>query len=420
MTSSAKFENYFHVFRDIIRSMHSSTSLKEVLNVVVIKISEVLNAKGALLRIFNQETNLFEVRAASGLGERYLSKGPVTTKKILSASSELHKVLIITDIWNAPRIEYPQEKWDEGIRMMLDVPMAIEDQMIGLIRIYLTQKRSFSRDEMDFVITVAEQCACIIQRVQLAENQQAHFTHLATHMEKLSSLGRIAAGVAHEINNPLGGILLFSSNMSKKVEAGSPIEKGLKIIIRETQRCKVIIQRLLEFSRDKKPKKIPADINDIVTTALGVVENQFYLRHVTVEKHLAPDMVKTLLDEDQIEQVLINLLLNALNAVEEYGRVTVKSTVDAAQNIIEVEIADNGCGISAENVKKIFEPFYTTQSTGTGLGLSVSSGIIKNHQGDIRVFSELEKGTRFIVELPILAENTTERKAYETAEHTGY
>lgn len=400
--------------------MHSSTSLKEVLNVVVIKISEVLNAKGALLRIFNQETNLFEVRAASGLGERYLSKGPVTTKKILSASSELHKVLIITDIWNAPRIEYPQEKWDEGIRMMLDVPMAIEDQMIGLIRIYLTQKRSFSRDEMDFVITVAEQCACIIQRVQLAENQQAHFTHLATHMEKLSSLGRIAAGVAHEINNPLGGILLFSSNMSKKVEAGSPIEKGLKIIIRETQRCKVIIQRLLEFSRDKKPKKIPADINDIVTTALGVVENQFYLRHVTVEKHLAPDMVKTLLDEDQIEQVLINLLLNALNAVEEYGRVTVKSTVDAAQNIIEVEIADNGCGISAENVKKIFEPFYTTQSTGTGLGLSVSSGIIKNHQGDIRVFSELEKGTRFIVELPILAENTTERKAYETAEHTGY
>lgn len=386
--------------------MHSSTSLKEVLNVVVTKIAEVLNAKGALLRIFNQETDLFEVRAACGLGERYLSKGPVTTEKILSTSSELHKVLIITDIWNAPRIEYPQQKWDEGIRMMLDVPLAVKDQMLGLIRIYLTQKRTFSKDELDFVITVAEQCACIVERVQLAENQQAHFTHLATHMEKLSSLGRIAAGVAHEINNPLGGILLFSSNMSKKVQAGSPIEKGLKIIIRETQRCKIIIQRLLEFSRDKKPKKILAGINDIVTTALGVVENQFYLRHVTVEKHLAPDMVKTLLDEDQIEQVLINLLLNALNAVEEHGRVTVKSTVDTAQNIIEVEIADNGCGIPAESVKKIFEPFYTTRSTGTGLGLSVSYGIVKNHQGDIRVFSELDKGTRFIVELPILAEKS--------------
>lgn len=406
MTSSTKFENYFHVFRDIIRSMHSSTSLKEVLNVAVTKIAEVLDAKGALLRIFNQETKLFEVRAACGLGERYLSKGPVTTDKILSASSELHKVLIITDIWNAPRIEYPQQKWDEGIRMMLDVPLAVKDQMLGLIRIYLTQQRTFSKDEMDFVITVAEQCACIIQRVQLAENQQAHFTHLATHMEKLSSLGRIAAGVAHEINNPLGGILLFSSNMSKKVPEGSPIEKGLKIIIRETQRCKIIIQRLLEFSRDKKPKKVPADINDVVTTALGVVENQFHLRHVTLEKYMIPDMVKTLLDEDQIEQVFINLLLNALNAVEEHGLVTVKSTVDTAQNVIEVEIADNGCGISAESVKKIFEPFYTTGSTGTGLGLSVSYGIIKNHQGDIRVFSELDKGTRFVVELPVLAEKS--------------
>lgn len=373
---------------------------------VVTKSAEVLNAKGALLRIFNQETNLFEVCAACGLGERYLSKGPVTTEKILSTSSELHKVLIITDIWNAPRIEYPQQKWDEGIRMMLDVPLAVKDQMLGLIRIYLTQERTFSKDELDFVITVAEQCACIVERVQLAENQQAHFTHLATHMEKLSSLGRMAAGVAHEINNPLGGILLFSSNMSKKVPAGSPLEKGLKIIIRETQRCKTIIQRLLEFARDEKPQKVPADINNIVTTALGVVENQFYLRHVTVEKHLVPDMVKTLLDENQIEQVFINLLLNALNAVEEHGRVTVKSTVNTVQNIIEVEIADNGCGISAEGVKKIFEPFYTTRSTGTGLGLSVSYGIIKNHQGDIRVFSELDKGTRFIVELPILVEKS--------------
>ena len=406
MNSSAKFENYFYVFRDIIRSMHSSTSLKEVLNVVVTKSAEVLNAKGALLRIFNQETNLFEVCAACGLGERYLSKGPVTTEKILSTSSELHKVLIITDIWNAPRIEYPQQKWDEGIRMMLDVPLAVKDQMLGLIRIYLTQERTFSKDELDFVITVAEQCACIVERVQLAENQQAHFTHLATHMEKLSSLGRMAAGVAHEINNPLGGILLFSSNMSKKVPAGSPLEKGLKIIIRETQRCKTIIQRLLEFARDEKPQKVPADINNIVTTALGVVENQFYLRHITVEKYLVPDMVKTLLDENQIEQVFINLLLNALNAVEEHGRVTVKSTVNTVQNIIEVEIADNGCGISAEGVKKIFEPFYTTRSTGTGLGLSVSYGIIKNHQGDIRVFSELDKGTRFIVELPILVEKS--------------
>jgi two-component system, NtrC family, sensor kinase len=141
MTSSTKFENYFHVFRDIIRSMHSRTSLEEVLQIVVAKSVDVLDAKGALLRILNKDTNQFDVRAAWGLGERYLSKGPVTTEKLLSDPTELHKVKIITDIWHAPRVEYPQEAWNEGIRMMIDVPLAVTEQMMGLIRIYLTEQR---------------------------------------------------------------------------------------------------------------------------------------------------------------------------------------------------------------------------------------------------------------------------------------
>jgi two-component system NtrC family sensor kinase len=404
MTLPIKFENYFRVFRDILRSIYSTTSLQEVLNVVVTKTAKVMDAKGALLRILNQETQQFDVGAVYGLGEHYITKGPVSTEKLLHDPSELHKVKIITDIWHAPRVEYPQQTWDEGIRMILDVPMAIENKMRGLIRLYLTKPRTFSPDELDFMVTVAEQCACIIERVRLAENQQTHITHLATQMEKMSSLGRMAAGVAHEINNPLAGILLFSSNMSKKVDPGSPLEKGLKIIIRETLRCKAIIQGLLEFARDKPPKKVMADINDVIRTAMGVVENQFYVRHVSLEPHLAQDMVKTPLDKNQIEQVFINLLLNALQAVKDHGRVSVKSMLDSEKNRIEIEIADNGCGISVENVKKIFEPFYTTRADGTGLGLAVSYGIIENHRGNIRVSSKLGEGTRFVIDFPILDE----------------
>ena len=405
MTDSAKFENYFKMFRDIIHSMQGDLSLEEVLQKVVRKVAETLNAKGALLRILDPETDLFEVRAAYGLGKRYLSKGPVSTEKILTEPFELHKVQIITDIWNAPRVEYPQKTWDEGIRIILDVPLAIQQKVIGMIRIYLDEQRTFSEDELDFIVTVTEQCACIIERVRLLENQQKHFTHLATHMEKLSSLGRMAAGIAHEINNPLGGILLFSSNMSKKVPEGGPLEKGLKIIIRETQRCKNIIQGLLEFSRDEKPQKVSANINDVIKTALSVVANEFYLLHVTVECDLDQNIEKTFLDKNQIEQVFINLLLNALHAVEEHGQVTVRSALEPQRNTIMVEISDNGCGISAENLGKIFEPFYTSRSNGTGLGLSVSYGIIENHEGNIRVSSKLGKGTRFTVEFPIQTEN---------------
>ena len=406
MTTSTKFENYFHVFRDIIRAMYSTTSLQEVLQVVVTKSTDVLDAKGALLRILNKESNQFDVRAACGLGERYLSKGPVTTEKLLSDPSELHKVKIISDIWQAPRVEYPQEAWDEGIRMMIDVPLAVTEQMIGLLRVYLNECRGFSDDELDFIVTVAEQCACIIQRVQLMENQQAQFDHLATRMDKMSSLGRMAAGIAHEINNPLAGILLYSSNMCKKVPRGGRLEEGLNIIVKETQRCKTIIQGLLEFARDREPKKVLADINVIMETALGIVENEFRLRHVDLELQLAQDMVKTWLDENQIEQVFINLLLNALHAIEKSGRVTVLSAVDYGQNKVRVEIADDGCGIAADDIKKIFEPFYSTKAKGTGLGLAVSYGIVKNHQGDIRAFSVPGTVTRFTIEFPIRTDNT--------------
>ncbi len=289
---------------------------------------------------------------------------------------------------------------------MVDVALAIDEHMVGLIRIYLTEQREFSDDELDFIKTVAMQCACVIERVKHMENQESHFTHLATQVDKLSSLGRMAAGIAHEINNPLAGILLYSSNLSKKVPSGGALEEGLKIIIKETQRCKTIIQGLLEFARDKKPQKVMTNINDIIESALGILYNEFHLQHVRIEKNLSKDIERLFLDENQIEQVFINLLLNALHAVDDSGLITVQSAMDAEQNSIHVEVADNGCGIAAGDIKKVFEPFFSTKANGTGLGLAVSYGIIKNHQGDLRVFSEPGQGTRFVIKLPALVENS--------------
>jgi two-component system NtrC family sensor kinase len=406
MTSATKFENYFHVLKDVIRAMHSITDLQGILDMVVTKTTGALEAKGALLRILNKENNQFEVRAACGLGERYLKKGPVSTQTLLSTLSELDKISIITDIWNAPRIEYPQETWDEGVRMMIDMPLGIDEPM-GLIRIYFTKQRTFSDDELDFIKTVAMHCACVIKRVQLMENQQSQFDHLATQVEKRSSLGRMAAGIAHEINNPLTGILLYSSNLRKKVEAGTQLEEGLNIIIKETQRCKTIIQGLLEFSREQEPEMALVNINHIMESALGIVENEFHLRQVRIRKELADDMPKTFLDENQIEQVFINLLLNALQAVDDRGLVIVKSAVDAEADRIHVAVSDDGCGITAENLKKIFEPFFSTKGDGTGLGLAVSYGIVENHKGSIRVISEPDQGANFVVEFPIPPHNST-------------
>ncbi len=409
MRAQTPYERYFHVFRDVLRSIHSSAGMREVLDVVVHKASGALDAKGALLRIHNPETQRYEVRAACGLGEQYLSKGPVTTDSVHADLTGLHSVTIIKDIWNAPRVEYPHEAWDEGIRMILDVPLAARDRMVGLLRIYLDHERTFADDELDFMSTLAEQCACIIERVTVIESQRANFVHLAAHMEKMSSLGRMASGIAHEINNPLAGILLYGSNMVKKVPPGSSLETGLKIIIKETQRCKSIIQGLLEFARDKPPQRVLVSLNDILNSARGIVENEFRLRHVTLELDLAEDLEKSMLDQNQMEQVFINLLLNALQAVSDHnGQVTVRTGMSPDRTGIQIRVIDNGCGINESDIKRIFEPFFSTKTKGTGLGLSISCGIIQNHGGDIEVVSEPGRGTTFTIELPVLTEDEVE------------
>jgi signal transduction histidine kinase len=412
-------ETFYRVFRDISTLVHTGKSLKEVLDRVVWKATDLLNAKGALLRICNLETQQFEVAAAYGLGERYVNKGPVTSQKIITDEIRQNRVLIIDDIWKAPRVEYPQEAWNEGIRMMLDIPLTVADQTIGLLRIYLPEKRDFSEDELSFIVSIGEQCACAINKARLIENQKARYDHLAIHTEKMSALGRMAAGIAHEINNPLAGILLFSSNLSKKVPEKGPVKEGLDVIIRETVRCKTIIQELLEFSRDREPQKEMVNPNTILQKALKILDNEFRLHHIQIEKQLSDDLRETLLDENQIEQVFVNLLLNAVQAIEEKGSITVTSRMDKSRKKALIEIVDTGSGIPSENIVKIFEPFFSTKPKGTGLGLAVSYAIVKNHEGDIQAFSKPGEGSRFVLEFPILEPESQTEEPRTTETKTG-
>jgi len=393
------YHNYFMAFRDIIRTMHAQENLDDVLLVVVKKTSEVLDAKGTLLRLCNEETGQFEVRAAHGVGEKYLSKGPVSRDKIFIHPGKCSEVLQITDILNAPRVEYPQQAWDEGIRMMLDVPLSIHDKMFGLIRIYLYEIREFSDDQLDFLLTVAEQCTCIIERVRLYENQRSHYFHMAAQLEKMSSLGRMAAGIAHEINNPLTGIMLFSSSLIKKTEPGDSFQEGLQVIIDETSRCKHIVEGLIDFSRNRTPAKNLHNLNDIVENSIKILKNEFQLHYIKIHKKISENLRPVLIDENQLEQVFINLLINAMQAIDEKGNITVETGETPLRQAF-VAITDDGNGINRDQMKTIFDPFFTTKPQGTGLGLSICHNIVHNHGGDIQVTSKIGEGTTFVVSFP--------------------
>ncbi|MEJ2473075.1 MAG: ATP-binding protein [Desulfobacterales bacterium] len=364
MSNKTDYKTFYHAFRDISKLMHASRSLREVQQRTVWKATELLDAKGALLRILNPETEQFEVAAAYGVGEWYLKKGPVSTQKILSDLKGTDQVVIIEDIWHDPRVQYRKEAWDEGVRMMLDIPLTLDDRVVGRLRIYLGVPREFTDEEKSFMVC------------------------------------RMAAGIAHEINNPLAGILLFSSNLSKKVPREGPLREGLDVIVRETVRCKSIIQELLEFSRDRKPQMVLTDINEVIEKAVSILDNEFRLKHLKLEIILSPQMEEISLDGNQMEQVVVNILINAVQATPENGIITVKSSWLPDPQVARIHIADTGCGISTENLSKVFEPFFSTKEKGTGLGLAVSYGIVKGHGGQIRVSSHEGKGAEFTIDLP--------------------
>ncbi len=408
MGHAISIENVYGVLREISASIHTDTRVQDVLYIVARKSVEALNAKAGVIRILNRETRELETCAAygaSGLGERLLARGPISRADIIADLCSAKKLIVIRDILNDPRIQYAKEKWAEGFRMAIDAPLTIRSDTLGILRIYFSDRREFSEEELNFVTFIAEQGAFAIERTKLIEEQQSRYDHLALQTEKLSAMGRMAAGIAHEINNPLATILLFSSHMLKKVPQEGPFREQLEFIVQETIRCKRIIQELLEFSRESEPHMTMANINEIVDKTLHILENEFRLRHIVKKRELLTEIPNTLLDKDQIEQVFVNLLLNALQAIEERGTITVRTYLNSSGDRVKCEITDTGCGIPSEHMSRIFEPFFSTKPKGTGLGLAVSYGIIQKHGGHIQASSGAGgKGTTLTVEIPIASE----------------
>lgn len=400
MLSPLRVQGFYDVFREIIALVHSSTDVREVLELVVSKVTQMLGAKGTMFRSLDPEKGQLELCAAYGLSDNYVSKGPVSNMRVIEEMYRENRPIIIDDIQNDPRVQYPEEAWKEGIRMMLNLPITLRKNIIGVIRIFFTEKKSFSDEDLDFLSTVAQECACAVERAWLFEELQCRYDRLVTQTDKLTALGRMAAGIAHEINNPLSGILLFSTSLREKADPGGPVGEGLDVIIEETVRCREIIKDLLEFSREKTQQKTVADLNTIILKALTLLDNTFRATRITIVKDLSSDMPETLLNQNQIQQVFINLLLNSAEAIGQDGTITVGSRYDLDRKCVVGEVQDTGGGISEEDLERIFEPFYTTKPKGTGLGLAVSYGIVKNHQGTLKAFNNQGGGAHFVVEIP--------------------
>ena len=221
--------------------------------------------------------------------------------------------------------------------------------------------------------------------------------------EKMSAFGQLSAGIAHEVKNPLTGILGIAQLAKRKMEADDPLFDKMEVIEKETKRCKTIIDDLMKFARTEKHVRQPMDINNGVTDATKIVNHQLTINRVKIKTDLEEGLSQVMGEANQIQQVVMNLLINAQQALNgAAGEVSI-TTQNAGPENVKIIISDNGPGIPEDVITRVFEPFYTTKPAGegTGLGLSITYGIVKDHKGEIKVENNTDKGVRFVISLPV-------------------
>jgi two-component system NtrC family sensor kinase len=218
--------------------------------------------------------------------------------------------------------------------------------------------------------------------------------------EKLASLGRLAAGVAHEINNPLTGVLTFAHLLREKPNLDEQDRADLDLIIRETTRAAEIVRRLLDFSRERPVMMERLELDEVVRRTVQLIRNQKLFEGIVITEHLQENLPEINGDMNRLQQVILNLALNSCEAMPQGGTITITTALSNGE--VRLEIADTGCGIKPDVMERIFEPFFTTKPVGqgTGLGLAVTYGIVQQHGGSIEVECEEGKGTKFILAFP--------------------
>ena len=287
------------------------------------------------------------------------------------------------------RGRYLRDTLDIGTKQVYEVEMVSQD---GKLRSVLVSVSPL-RNEQGVPVGVLGIARDITERKTLeAQVRDA---------ERLASIGQLAAGVAHEINNPLGGILNCLYNLRKGTLTPGRAEEYTHFMEDGLRRVQKIVRQLLDFSQQHKPELRSTDVNTLVERVLVLTNHTITAKQLTLHRECEPDLQTLMVDPHMIEQVLMNLVLNAVQATQEGGTITIRTRQQ--EGVCEIDVEDTGCGIPPEVRSNIFDPFFTTKRTGegTGLGLSVSLGIVERHGGEMLVESEIDKGTKFTVRLPV-------------------
>ena len=411
MVRKAFFKEKHEAYETITEFSHAMTSILDLpalTQTILTTLKRVLNIQSVSIFLLDNEKDIYTLSSANGASIEALQFIRV------SAADEFphylrcsHALLVRAELNGSAKISPAILHMLDAMGSEVCLPLINQDRLIGFINLGpRDDAHAYSQNELHLLTTLAQNAAVAVDNAMLyADLKRSQI--LMRRTDRLRSLETIAGGFAHEIRNPLTSIKTFVQLAPGRRDDVEFIDRFSEVVIEDVYRIERLIHEILDYARYREPKFVQEDLNDIVASCLYFIEVKAHSKVITIEKHLAPDLPSAMLDRQQIKQVLLNLFLNSMDAMNDRGgrlSVTTHPLNKSDGTWIQIEIADTGVGISASNLEHIFDPFYTTkhesvEREGTGLGLTIVHQIVQEHHGYIEVKSMVGAGTTFYINL---------------------
>ena len=398
------------------RAMVTILDLQSLAKSVFETITQTMGVEKASLFLWNEEKEAYSLFEAKNINvtttnpqlpkddplPRYLQKmGEIIIREELAKGANIPELKYIVNMMSLIGAE-------------VSLPLISKGQLVGMLNLgYKFNKDIYSHEDTELLSTLANQTAIAIENARLYEDLKRSKSYIRR-ADRLASLGTLTAGLAHEIRNPLVAIKTLTQLLPDRLEDEEFRDQFLKIAAGEVDRISSLVNELLDFARPSDPKLEFEDINTILDGMILLVSTETKKRQIDILRSYTSDLPPVQIDREQIKQVFLNVLLNAIQATPENGKITVKTRSfikPGGEPYIQVECTDTGCGIPPEHIEEIFNPFFTTKSTGSGLGLSISHQIIQDHRGYIDVESQWGRGSSFFINLPVNQDHPKRRKS---------
>jgi len=397
---SAKLESLYRVGQTLTSAM----TLDEALNRIADEVRHVMGARVCSIQLLNESGDSLEIQAVSGATQAYSRRPPQKVGEVLIGRVVTQRQpLAVRDVRKAPGFRALTLARREGLCSLLSVPIEYLDRAIGVLNIYTGEPKEFEPGEIRLLQALAGQSAVAIVNARRSE-RAAQAEEQLRQAEKLSVLGALAAEIAHEIRNPITIIQMLIDSLAADIPDGDARSRDADVIKAKLQHMDRIIDQVLDVARAREQQAEPVDVHQVIEDILFLTQRRLSASSIELHRKLAANSPKVVGDRVAIEQALLNLVLNACQAMPHGGKLTVATKVVAngGQGAkLAIRIGDTGPGIEPAKVTQIFKPFFTTRREGVGMGLFIARRILREHRGDLKVKTTLGKGSTFEATLPL-------------------